>query len=342
VNSVTAYGPPISPPQDGSTSTADTARLLEAYSKASGAGLDIRRVGNGPNASYRVQKKTSQFRFCFAHRGGLPPDWIANPTSGIYCGAFAGRDNRAQAATSAYEGPECVPSAKQGKSQVRVPRDDGDADIEESDQQGIHNEGISEFRGIRLAPELLRRINQVQDAHVNQGTPDDQIFDTRQFENGIVSFKIYTRSTEGIIYYLGEITRKRLFPEAGFSQPSRTAQFKNLLRFGAIPLSECNDSGSNGRSYNKTDMVYLSRQRTRRVVQGGRYSCENLFVLETDNPGDSIISVNYDGKYYAIPRDPEVAGRTTQVLELVKQLLALNTSAKQLPSTSVISVVGAQ
>jgi hypothetical protein len=42
---------------------------------------------------------------------------------------------------------------------------------------------------------------------------------------------------------------------------------------------------------------------------------------------------------YSIPRDRERSGRTTQVLELVKQLLALNTSAKQLPSTSVISVV---
>jgi hypothetical protein len=43
---------------------------------------------------------------------------------------------------------------------------------------------------------------------------------------------------------------------------------------------------------------------------------------------------------FGISRDQNRSGRTLQVLGLVKQLLALNTSAKQLPSTSVISVIG--
>jgi ABC-type metal ion transport system substrate-binding protein len=53
-----------------------------------------------------------------------------------------------------------------------------------------------------------------------------------------------------------------------------------------------------------------------------------------------VITVSYDGKSFSIPRDSNRGGRTLQVLELVKQLLALNTSARQLPSTSVLSVVG--
>jgi len=42
---------------------------------------------------------------------------------------------------------------------------------------------------------------------------------------------------------------------------------------------------------------------------------------------------------FGVPRDPNKSGRTLQVLELTKQLLALNTSAKQLPATGVISVI---
>jgi hypothetical protein len=56
--------------------------------------------------------------------------------------------------------------------------------------------------------------------------------------------------------------------------------------------------------------------------------------------GEAVVGVGYDGRYFGIPRDPNRSGRTLQVLELVKQLLALNTSAKELPATSVISVVG--
>jgi hypothetical protein len=52
------------------------------------------------------------------------------------------------------------------------------------------------------------------------------------------------------------------------------------------------------------------------------------------------MGVSYDGAHFGIPRDPNRSGRTLQVLGLVKQLLALNTAAKQLPSTSVISVIG--
>jgi hypothetical protein len=71
--------------------------------------------------------------------------------------------------------------------------------------------------------------------------------------------------------------------------------------------------------------------------------CENIFVV---NPGPSIgnnvVSVMYNGTTYSVPHDRETGGRSSQIFELVKQVLALNTSAKQLPSTTVISVVGAQ
>jgi hypothetical protein len=50
----------------------------------------------------------------------------------------------------------------------------------------------------------------------------------------------------------------------------------------------------------------------------------------------------YNGVMYSVPHNREAGGRSSQVVELVKQILNLNTSAKSLPTTTVISVVGAQ
>ena len=69
-----------------------------------------------------------------------------------------------------------------------------------------------------------------------------------------------------------------------------------------------------------------------------RMSHTPIFVLDQDALGDHLLTVSYDGMTYGIPRDPDRSGRTLQVLELIKQLLALNTSAKQLPATGVISI----
>jgi hypothetical protein len=145
---------------------------------------------------------------------------------------------------------------------------------------------------------------------------------------------LHTRSVEGILYYLGEVTRQKLTPEFG---DSRITQVKTALRYGSLPPADC-DSADNGGAYQKkVDLVKLADGNQ---ADSRAYYCENLFVLETDSNAGSFYSVNYDGISYSIPTDPNRAGRTLQVLELVKQLLALSTSAKQLPSTTVVSIVG--
>jgi len=53
----------------------------------------------------------------------------------------------------------------------------------------------------------------------------------------------------------------------------------------------------------------------------------------------SLTSVTYNGLTYWIPADDKTAGKTLHVLSIVKQLLALNTSAKSLPQTNTISVI---
>jgi hypothetical protein len=344
VSAITPYGPPIPSPTSGSATHEDTAKILDAYSRVSAAGLDIRQEGSGANATYRVQKKNNVFRFCFAYPGGTPSDWIGRPNSSMFCGHFNRRLQARLADSQSEGGLECVPrrggtrpTAVAGSQDgARAPDDDYD-----SRSQGLHESGVSEFRGIRLSPEFVKRIDRLQQAALekNPGLPDDALFKAASFANGLVSFKVYTRSTEGILYYLGEITRRRLFTE--FGDTSRTIQVKTQQRYGTFPLSEC-DNAENGASWEqKTDLVYLSRQRAGRSGAPGRYYCENLFVLDTDGAGGNpILTASYDGKYFGIPRDPNRHGRTLQVLELVKQLLAQNTSAKQLPATSVISVIG--
>jgi hypothetical protein len=182
-------------------------------------------------------------------------------------------------------------------------------------------------------------MDQIQRELVEQKprTSPDALFRSADFAGGRVSFKVYTRSTEGILYYLGELTRRRLFTE--FGDVPRTIQIKTGLRPGTMPQSECNDL-ENGASWEtKTDLAYLSQRRSKSKPRGSYY-CENLFVLNNEGLEDSVLGVSYDGAYFGILRDQNRSGRTLQVLGLVKQLLALNTSAKQLPATSVISVVG--
>ena len=345
VTAVTPYGPPISAPKNGPATHDETAKILDAYSKVSAAGLDIRQEGTGPDAKYRVQKKNNVFRFCFASPGGTPSDWIGLPNSSMFCGQFNRRLQARLAETQSDGAPECVPR-RSGPRPTAVPEGADGArtseDSYDSRSQGVHESGVSELRGIRLAPEFLKRIDRLQQAALekNPALPDDALFKASTFANGLVSFKVYTRSTEGILYYLGEITRRRLFNEFG-DTPTRTTQVKTAQRYGTFPLSECNDATEGAEWHKKTDLTYLSKRRIGRSAEPGTYYCENLFVLDNVEMGtDPILTASYDGKYFGIPRDPNRHGRTLQVLELVKQLLAQNTSAKQLPATSVISVIG--
>ena len=108
VTAVTPYGPPISAPKNGPATHDETAKILDAYSKVSAAGLDIRQEGTGPDAKYRVQKKNNVFRFCFASPGGTPSDWIGLPNSSMFCGQF---NRRLQARALPRRNPMAPPNA---------------------------------------------------------------------------------------------------------------------------------------------------------------------------------------------------------------------------------------
>src|SRR5215813_615450 len=159
INSSTPYGPPIPHPGGGPASAEETAKVVEAYSKASSAGLDIRQERRGNNLAYRLQKKSSTLRLCFAHPGGAAADWLARPNSPMFCGQFnQGRPQARPEGAPAESANECVPRA------ARVGRPPSSGNDDDDDPRGVHANGISEFRGIRLAPEFLERIDRLQRA----------------------------------------------------------------------------------------------------------------------------------------------------------------------------------
>jgi hypothetical protein len=306
-----SFGPAIAAPKPETQNVDTPAQMIDAYSKAATAGLSIRADGNG----YHLQKRANRFRFCFARSGSKKPTWLGTLEDKAYCG-YATARQPASKGTQNQQAPRC-----------------GTA----SDEQGAAEGGSSQFHGILLSELFLNRLQQVQQAHAANNYSPEDVFPIKEFrnKNKHVTFKFQTRSVEGILYYLGEITRQYLRPE--FGSASRLIQIKNGLRYGNLPMSECNLAENGGRYQEKHDLRQLTG---RHALDGRSYSCENLFVLETDREPGSIYSVQYDGMNYTIPNDPERTGRSLQVLELIKQLLALHTSAKQLPQSSVISIVG--
>jgi hypothetical protein len=105
-------------------------------------------------------------------------------------------------------------------------------------------------------------------------------------------FSFTTRSTEAIIYFLGELARHDL----GLVEPRFTPM---------VP----GNSGPNV-----------------------------LFHISEGPGGNNAIDVSYDGRTYHIDVDPSGNNRSSQVMELVTEILAQNNSAKDLPAPSVIPI----
>jgi len=70
------------------------------------------------------------------------------------------------------------------------------------------------------------------------------------------------------------------------------------------------------------------------------FRCDNLFVLTPGYTGEAPLSIDYDGKTYSVPSSDRVAGRTMRMLDLIKQIMALHTSAKELPASNVLNIIG--
>ncbi len=64
--------------------------------------------------------------------------------------------------------------------------------------------------------------------------------------------------------------------------------------------------------------------------------CKPIIAVQGDG-GPVLVSVAYSGSSYAVPGDPD-ASYSPDVFTILKQLIALNLSGKNLPTTAILSV----
>ena len=167
---------------------------------------------------------------------------------------------------------------------------------------------------IGIAKPFAERLNRIvaQDRllnHLNENLP----INFEQFGNKYVYLTFTLRSTEALIYFLGEMARRQLSPAR--DELPRAVLVRDIPRYAIYPPDRpCTNSDA---------------------------SCKPVFVLERNAipRQENFPSVLYDGYRYTVPGYSR-GGMSLFVLEIVKQLLAINSSAKSLPASNVISLVG--
>jgi hypothetical protein len=290
-------GPPIPEADLKAGNPEQMARLLDSYAKASSEGLRIKQVGKDGKISFSVTKSKSGARFCFTRHGSALDRWLNHPAPSLYCG-------------------------------------------NENLNSGVPEDGVAQFPKLTLNDDIFAALDKLQTAETarlaaNGGTlnPEDAVR-ISLFKGQSIALKLYVRSTQGIMYYLGEVVRRDLHPELyGGGGTARVLQIKTTIPFGAVPAAECPETGVTEAESAVTPFLPG-------IETSQSYLCENLFRVDTTFGSPSpFIQVDYDDATYSLSRDPRSYGRSYEVMELVKQLFALNTSAKQFPSTNVFTIV---
>jgi hypothetical protein len=134
------------------------------------------------------------------------------------------------------------------------------------------------------------------------------------FDAKPVTITIYMRHTEGMIYYLGEVARRALNPEHHYDRRSIFAK--------------------EGPPYR------VHEQKPCTAPEDG---CGYIFQLSEGTaplPG-AFVEVNYEGQWYSVGAASE-NDYSSLAFDILKQQIALNSSAKSLPQSSVITTVGGQ
>jgi hypothetical protein len=140
-------------------------------------------------------------------------------------------------------------------------------------------------------------------------------------DNLPVTIELYPRSVEAILYFLGEIVRRHLSPDIPGMTP-RVIQIKIGPASQPMPASDCGESDDG-----------ISKPLP------GNYHCESLFFVERGGNGSADLAVTYHNDIYWLHDERPKTGWSLPTLSLVRELLALNTSAKELPATTTLSIV---
>ncbi len=179
------------------------------------------------------------------------------------------------------------------------------------------------------APTLSARLAQVQADYVAQLRQSGNTAKAAEIAALLVppataklQLRIYMRSTEAILHHLGSIAARYLFTDGANRRVIQVKVGEPYLPYPTTPCPRTSDPMASPE-----------------VAPG--YSCESLFVLTDDaSVADSPLSVDYDNKTFSVLPDNKGGGRTMRLLDLVKQLLALHTSAKELPASNVLNIIG--
>ncbi|HEY1504356.1 MAG TPA: hypothetical protein VGF92_08650 [Stellaceae bacterium] len=311
VESVARYGAPLAAknlqPTDGADNGRQAAELIQAYAAASQAGLKVTKAGQ----DYQLEKNTTSYRFCFRDFGAVPRDSL------LVCGRSKRGDD------------ENAASQKRGAAGGSAPQT----------EPGEVNAGGATGFNLTLTDQAQQTlIGRLQQATARISPKAIPLLANMR----VTSFQLQLRSTEGIIYYLGELTRRHLYPEPGkFPDESRPRLIKvpTQVPDGAMPRVPC-DGDNNGRTRH-TELIYPNDKADPGGASRGAassYFCDDIFVVDQGGDNNAFITVGYDGSTYGLAQGADRSGRTYQVLELAKQILAVNTSAKQLPATSVVVI----
>jgi hypothetical protein len=309
VETVSPYGAPLAAknlqPTDGADNGRQAAELIQAYAAASQAGLKVKKAGQ----DYQLEKDTTSYRFCFRDLGAVPKD------SPLLCGL----------------------SKKEQEDALEQRRPASDRSAAQAGQGEVNAGGST---GFNLA--LSKQAQQTLSNRLQQATARISPQATPLAKMHVTSFQLQLRSTEGIIYYLGELTRRHLYPEPGKfpdeSQP-RVIKVPTQVPDGAMPRTSCEGDTSDRTRH--TELIYPNDKTDPTGASRGpasSYFCDDIFVVDQGGDNNAFITVSYDGGSYGLAQGGDRSGRTYQVLELAKQILAVNTSAKQLPATSVVVI----
>jgi hypothetical protein len=183
---------------------------------------------------------------------------------------------------------------------------------------------VSYVGGIIISEEVGSLLSEIVARGIAAGDSNAMAFrGIEHFSGQRVSFKIYTRSAESAIYYVGEVVRRQLYPD--LDVPPRHVQIKVGPRFNPFPLRPCSID----------------------PYPPLGWFCADMFVVDVNNllGADPTFSVNYAGVQYSIPAGPGAgsdyrsrAGASYTVLSILRQLVIIHTKAGTLPATAVLSI----
>lgn len=154
---------------------------------------------------------------------------------------------------------------------------------------------------------FIARLRQIANAY---GRPDlaDRLKPFRN--NDTVKITVYLRHTEGMIHYLGELVRR---------QYSERAPREFFI---------------------KLDPPYATHD-MRKTCHEADGECAYIFHLYqgTAPEPDDVVSAFYDGRWFSLPPGSQF-DMSSLTFDFLKQQIALNSSAKSLPQSSVLTTVG--